>query len=325
MSELEQAIAILRERGATEADVAEYTRQYMGQMGSRPDATSALQHERENPTGDWEAIPDGLKTAAGIGLSMLPIGGGAMMAGKGIARAAPVAGAVAAEMPLIRNIVRGVRAGRKAYQAGKAIEKIVPKAEGLMGPESSIASERVALAPRRVQSMQERIAQMAEPVEQSSNVPGLMTPESTIASERVALSPRRVQTLEERLAQMAEPAEQPATLEGFLGNSIDNLPHAGSARSAGPARSDPLVRQLEELIEDVASRPQAAGWKPRGATKGRFDWFAEQQAKRQAAPTIEEVLGADDLTPGLQMTLEHIKKGGSMKSAADALKLVRRQ
>jgi hypothetical protein len=235
MDELEQAIAVLRERGATEADVAEYTRQFMAQMGTRPDATSALQRERPDASGDWEAIPDGLKTAAGLGASMIPIGGGAMMAGKGLARVAPVAGAVAAEMPLIRNMVRGVRAGRKAYQASKALDKIVPKAEGLMGPEASIASERVALAPRRVQSMEERIAQMTEPVEQSGSV------------------------------------------EGFLGNSIDNLAHAGSARGgAGPARPDPLIQQLEEIIAQSSSKAPKQ-WKPRHAPNARFEMWKNKK------------------------------------------------
>ena len=107
-------------------------------------------------------------------------------------------------------------------------------------------------------------------------VEGLMTPEASVASEPVALSPRRVQSLEERLAQMAEPAEAPATLEGFLGNSIDNLQHAGSAGGRGPARPDPLIQQLEDIIAQSGNKAPKQ-WKPRHASNARFEMWKNKQ------------------------------------------------
>lgn len=97
---------------------------------------------------------------------------------------------------------------------------------------------------------------------------GLMALEDAIRSEPTTLSPRVVQSLEDRIAQMAEPAESPSTLEGFLGNTMGNLEHAGSSGGIGPARPDPLYQQLEEIIAQAEKKP----FKQRGITKAQQEW-----------------------------------------------------
>lgn len=209
MNELEQHIAILKERGATEADIAAYTQEYMAQRGTRPDATAALQRERDNATGDWEAIPQGFKTAAEVGITSIPVGGAATAAAKKVAPYLPAAFAAAKELPLGRNVARGIRAWRGVQNA----QKMLPK---------------------------------------PSPVAGEIKPTA--------------QTLEDLLGAMEVlPEEQIApTLEARLGDVVRN--------------QSPVKQQ--------------------GATKARFEHFADQFAKRQAAqapeaaaePTLEELL-----------------------------------
>jgi hypothetical protein len=103
---------------------------------------------------------------------------------------------------------------------------------------------------------------------------------------------------------------------------LDDILVPEEAAAAAPART------IEEAvgIKDVVRN--ASPVKQKGATKARFDWFAEQQAKKaaeraatEAAPTLEEI----PLEELLRLNLEHVKKGGSMKSASDALRLVRQK
>lgn len=109
-------------------------------------------------------------------------------------------------------------------------------------------------------------------------------------------------------------AAAPKSLEDILGN-IELAPEVEQAATRAP-------QTLEEAIEQTATKGKE--WKPRSAPKARFEYFAERQAAHkaaQASPEIAEV----PLEELLSLNLEHIKKGGSLKSASDALRLVRQK
>jgi hypothetical protein len=112
-----------------------------------------------------------------------------------------------------------------------------------------------------------------------------------------------------RLEDAGTPKPAPKTLEEILG-TLELVPEAESA----------APQTLEEAIaKPKAPRPQ------RHRTKAQFDYFADWSAKQRAAKAAES---ADAVEPALEdllrLQLDHIKKGGSLKSASDALKLVRR-
>lgn len=113
--------------------------------------------------------------------------------------------------------------------------------------------------------------------------------------------------------------------EGLLSSKWDEVVEVLNARKGAPVEPPVTPRApAPPIAEPVAP---SAGWKPRSATKSRFEWFAEQAARKAGAAEPEIVGNLEDIPPEelLKLTLEHIKKGGSMKSASDALRLVRQK
>lgn len=255
MNELEQNLARLKELGATPEEQRAYVMEYMrSRSQQKPDASRALQRERENRTGDWEAIPDWMKTTAGAAAMAIPGEAAAGMVGRGALKLLPrAAGAAAAgieELPVAGKMVKSARAGLRAWQASK----IMPKAEGFIG-------------------------NGIENTAQAASVP-------------------------EELAGMPEQLQQ----------AIQRMPKA----------SEPLP---------TPGQPYSPPWRGRGVTKARDEMWAEKIAGWKADPSTApipqppaQVVGNVEDVPLqdlLELSLEHLKKGGSLRSASDALKIVR--
>lgn len=239
MNELDKALARLKDLGATPQEMDEYTREFMASKTAPADATSALQRERPNPTGDWEAIPDGLKTAAGIGASMLlpiPAGAAGVAAARGLARVPGVARAGKAavagldKVPLVNTLTRVPRAVHRSWKASRpppTASKGLPKLDDILteAAETSV--------PRTIEEALEQAApRIGDVVRNASPVKQRGAPKAQFDyfAERMA----------QRAAKQAEGAAEPA-LEDLLALSLDHIKKGGSMKSASDALK--LVRR----------------------------------------------------------------------------------
>lgn len=115
----------------------------------------------------------------------------------------------------------------------------------------------------------------------------------------------------------ASPAAEEATpgVDGLLGNA-ESVAEAGKHVTARPIADALGLQRASSAAEDAPAQTtigdivrNASPFKQQGAPKARFDWFAEQMAKRAAENEAAGNLSNEDL---LSLSLEHIKKGGSM-------------
>jgi hypothetical protein len=233
MNELEKALAQLKEMGATPQELDEYTREFMSSRAAPADASMALQRERPNPTGDWEAIPEGLKTAAGVGVSMYPMGrvfGAAE-------RAAPVAGAFikefAKDLPVISGIFKGAKAAgrvRKVATAVKSAPKPSPAASKGLPQLDDILVEATETAAKPAARTLEEAVGLAKPAAKA------WKPRSAPKARFDMIAKRQAEMATKEVAEVAEPS-----LEDLLALSLEHIKKGGSMKSASDALK--LVRQ----------------------------------------------------------------------------------
>lgn len=227
----------------------------------------------------------------------------------------------------------GAAIGGLLTGAGSGVAKFAKAPPGTVGKVASRAFPRIGKAVREYKALTAPPPETVRPqirlMEASApKAEGLMRPEASVMSEPTTLAPRRGQTLEELIGSIATPVEQPNVAEGFVGNSMDNLasiPHEPVPVS--PRRGstlEQLIAPAEEtgVLPDVVKATEryrtGSGKLQQGAPNARFEHFADQFAKRQQAGSVTD-LSEGDL---LKMTLEHIRQGGTLKSAGDAIRML---
>lgn len=262
--------------------------------GVRPDATMALQRERENPTGDIEAL---------------------FAPGQGKTLTDEVAPAIAAHLMNTAQGVPGVRAVQAGVGslASKFTDNPMSYGESL-----STLDEMTEGVPSDLRVTQQLIgggpamrlgAGMLKAGAKYAPVAGAVVRELPFVRsiDRGVRSGRRV--LKSLPKGKAEPVQSvgkvaddaPPTLEGLIRNPMDEMAE---------------VQRAATLEQRLAQAAQKAPHKPRHRTKAQFDYFADRMAQKAAEreasalePSLEDLLAA---------SLEHIKKGGTLRQASDA-------
>lgn len=322
-TEAMQRLRYYQETG--QAEEAKQYEQYLRETGQyekpgsdipavRPDASAALPRDRNNPTGDFQA----LHGAGGVVPALARTGAvTAMTMAQGIpgvrqlqAKIGSVASR-ATDSPMTYNESKAALDNLTHETPGdlRTIEELVGGGALDVGAALKIAKPAMRYAPV--------VGAMA------GEVPGLRwIPRIVRAGKRATSAINKAKAPAEKAVEKIG-----AKVEEGLPNLDDLLI---PAEEAAPART------LEDVVEQAATKEGRTGdvvrnaspVKQRGAPKARFEWFAEQQAKKaaeQAARSSTADLAEVPLEDLLSLNLEHIKKGGSLKSASDALRLVRQK
>lgn len=233
---------------------------------------------------------------AGFGLASAALPGSAAMKG---AQVGALTGALSSDPNTgmtSRAIQSGVGAGL-GYLGGKYTSKLAGKLAQKFAPDAEQVLVRPAVrlgeasAPKAEGFIGNSVANLSDAAEAAA------------ARPRSLVAPRVRRSVDEEIARLIAPAEKPNVAEGFVGNSMDNLVEAIKAREGGVAptsrAADPVNQHLFDLLSreaeaadaaaprlsDVIRAPQRyrteSGRLQQSAPKARFEWFAEQMAKRR--------------------------------------------
>lgn len=280
----------LRETGQWEERTPIVTRA----PGVAADATRALPRERPNASGDLQALVGG-----GLGAH-----GRVLRDDVAPALAAHVLNATQA-VPFARNAqaVAGMVGsqftdhpmgyGESLTALDDATDEIpgdLRAAEQMIGAPGAV--KPVGQAVKRIGPVLKAVAKEAVP----NRIQKMIR-----AGKRAAVAGEKSKVLP--MPAKARIADEAMTLEQRLGLTPDAL---GLVDDAAPAAT------LESRLGDVVRN--ASPVKQRSAPRARFDHFAEQMAKRQAAKAATEAGEAAEptLEDLLSLSLEHIKKNGTM-------------
>ena len=172
----------------------------------RPDATMALQRERPDASGDWEAIPDGMKRAAAAAAMSVPTNRALGLVAKGAVRYAPVGKAVGKALTP-SNLQRAFRDGGRVLNSMKKAPSVAPKQ-----PASATIEEALEKAAGSVHKPRHRTQAQFD-----------------YFAERMA----------QKAAEQAKGAADDVmpTLEDLLAASLDHVKKGGSLRQASDLAS----------------------------------------------------------------------------------------
>lgn len=277
---------------------------------ARADVISALPRDRANPSGDFQALmakgqgrvvadevlpalaAHALNTAQGIpGMRALQSGFGAM--GSKFTDSPMSYGEAQATLD---EMTGGIPADLRIAEQVMGGSALTP----FIGATASGAKRLAPVAKEAGKELIPRNVARAWKVARKART-AMKVPKVPVSPVRGAITPA------------AEKA--PTTLEGLLGNSMENMAEAQRAATLEERLSLPDVVKATQRYRTESGRLQ------QGAPRARFEHFAEQMEKRAAAreaaaePSLEDLLAA---------SLEHIKKGGTLRQASDVAAKVRR-
>lgn len=344
MNELDKAIAILKQRGATPADIAAFTEQW-----------NASHDESEPPQAT--PVAKGTKALGVISSLLRDVPGGE--AAQGVARAVVRGGALTdllSDGLTGTGIASGISRvmGSPGYREARAdirgAEDAAPRSAttltrmlgvgvaGMAMPGGAIASGAgLGAAHGLLESdpeatLEDRLytgSQDAVVGGVGGAVLGAVPPALRIlrgaarnpaaAGEAVKkLLPSRVQRFGkavgelQKVGEAAAPKRLPAAPKALdeIGSDLQLVPEAEAA-AVIPTSSTPT--SLPNVVKATERYRTNSGALQRRGTDARFDWFKNQHAGERLI---------SDLSPEEQyaFTLEHIRQGGTMKSAGDALR-----
>lgn len=266
--------------------------------GVRPDATAALSRERGNPTGDLQALhgaAGAVPAIAGLATSHILNAAQGFPGMRQLEAAAGAVGSHATDHPMtyaeskaaldqMTDEIPGDLRTVGQFAGGSALEGplLIAGAQKVKRYAPVVKAVAKEAVPARIQKMIRAGRRVTKALPETKVTPLSVKGKATIADD------------------VAE------TLESRLGLTPEKM---GLIEEGTPT--------LENRLGDVVRNESP--FKQRGATKARFEYFADRMAKRAAA---QAAAGAGEAAePSLEdllaLSLEHIKKGGTLQQAGE--------